>query len=451
MRKWKWYPGLPVIVLVLAVGIEARSQSTPVTIKSAIDLALSNNYSLKSDSMNILSAGYQVNVLKSSLLPQVNYNNKVEYNPAIASQMVPGSMVGQPGKESVPVQFGTRYSMGGGVEVTHHLFRKDLRLQIGATSLNTGIAKTKYQLTREELVYQVALSFYSLQSNAELIRTTTHDYVNMTEILAIAKAQFESGVLKKIDYESLQINTTNKQSYLNQLQTQYNDQLAYFNYLLGIPAATQTIIDDRLPGVGNTIDPDKGIAERADIRLSNQLIVQKEVEIKSIRAERLPVVSSYFRFNYQAQFNKLDAINNTDYWFKNSTVGITTSIPLFDGHRRKNKLSVAKTELQQLKFKGEQQQQLAKTEQVRAWGTFANDNRQYRITKENLALAERVFTSRKALYAEGVTSLIELLDAEKELSQSRNLHIGAMIDLQTSMINIHKANGTLLADFINTL
>ena len=55
------------------------------------------------------------------------------------------------------------------------------------------------------------------------------------------------------------------------------------------------------------------------------------------------------------------------------------------------------------------------------------------------------------LYSEGVTTLIELLDAERELSQSRNLHTQSLINVQTSLVKAHKANGTLLTDFIKTL
>jgi outer membrane protein len=220
---------------------------------------------------------------------------------------------------------------------------------------------------------------------------------------------------------------------------------------LGLPANTKTEIDNHLPATIRYTDANRSILQRADIRLSNQLIQQKELELKGITAENKPQVSTYFRFNYQSQFNKTSDIKNNDFWYKTSTVGISTTIPLFDGYRRKNRMNAAKTELQQLRFRQEQSKQLAQTEQVRAWETFNNDNKQYQITKQNLELAEKVFTTRKALYAEGVSSLIELLDAEKELSNSRNLYIQAMINVQTSLVNIHKANGTLLTEFITTL
>jgi len=50
-----------------------------------------------------------------------------------------------------------------------------------------------------------------------------------------------------------------------------------------------------------------------------------------------------------------------------------------------------------------------------------------------------------------VTTLIELLDAESELSQARNLHKQALIDVQTSWLDLHKANGTLLTKYVNSI
>src|SRR4030095_4747587 len=204
----------------------AISQSSRLSIKQAIEIAVANNYSLKADSMNLAVTDYQNKTLKADFLPQINFSSKAEYNPAIASQMLPGYIVGQPGKDYVSVPFSSRYTMGNGIEVTQTLLRQSTRIKINASGLNNNIAQSKHRLTKEELVYQVALAFYALQANAELIRNTTRDYKNLKEILSIAKAQFENGTLKRIDYESLEINTANKQSYLNQLQTNYNDQLA---------------------------------------------------------------------------------------------------------------------------------------------------------------------------------------------------------------------------------
>jgi outer membrane protein len=447
--KIKWPLKLMIPVIFLLTTQKSTAQQAPLTLKTAIDMAIANNNSLKADSLNLLMPDYQEKILKADFLPHVNYYTKTEYNPAIASQMLPGAVAGQPSKEFVPVQFGARYNMGMGVEVSQTLVRRSTRIQLGATALNKSIALTKHNLTKEELVYQVAIAYYGLQANAEMIRTTTRDYENIKEVVSIAKAQFENGTLKRIDYESLEINAANKQSYLSQLQTQYNEQLAMFNYLLGLPADSRTVIGSNLGGNAKMIEQGNQFGQRGDIQLYSQLIESKEVEIKSIRAEALPVVNSYFRYNYQSQFNQPSKAFNYD--FKSSTIGVSATISLFDGYRRRNRTRVAQAELQQLKFRQDHQQQLSNTQWVTANETLTNDRQQYLVTQKNLELAEKVFTSRKALYTEGVTTLIELLDAERELSQSRNLHIQSIINVHTSTVDLYKAKGTLLTEFLQSL
>ena len=453
MRKSrKWMSGPKLIAVLLLISFKAGAQTTNVDLRKAIETALANNYSLKADSMNIIAAGYQAEAVRADLRPQVNYSSRMEYNPAIPVQMLPGNLVGQPNKEYVAVQFGSRYNINHGVEMTQGIIRPDLRYRIQVAEMDKTISRTKHTMTKEELVFAVVNTYFSLQAKAEMIRTTGKDYSNLKEITQVAKSQVENGVLKRIDYESLQINTANKEADLKQQQSDYNDQLTYFKYLLGVSPAEPLAIDQNISGVTDVTEYlDDQLLKREDIKLYRQLIQSKELEIKGIRAERLPVLNSYFKFNYQSQFNQADKAFNNDYWFKSSSIGLSTSIPLFDGKRRKNRINIAQSQLQQLKFNSEYQKQQAKTEQVQAWEALGNDREQYLITKQNLVLAEKVFTSRRALYTEGVTTLIELLDAEKELTQSRNLHIQALINVKASLVKVHKANGTLLTDFINLL
>lgn len=451
-KRCKQYLYLFIVTVLCISGGMVRAQSTPITIKEAIDIALANNYALRADSLNILVAGYKNKHLAGQYLPQVNYGSKLNYNPAIPSQMLPGTIAGQPSKDYVPVQFGTRYDASTGIEVTQTIYRKDLLLQMRSAGLYQDIARTRHQLTREDLIYQVAGSFYSLQSNAELIRTTRKDYQNLQEILTVAKAQFEHGTLKRIDYESLQINVANKESQLDQLVTQYNEQLDFFKYLLGLPVTSPLSISDSIVSLSAPIEPDgKQLLNREDIHLYNQLITSKEVDIKVIRAEAKPSLNSYFRYNYQSQFGELGKAFDNDYWFKSATVGLSVSVSLFDGNRRRNRIHIAQTELQQLKWQTLQKQERAATELSTSLEKLNNNRRQHQTNAQNLALAEKVFASRKALYAEGVTTLIELLDAEKELTQARNLHIQSMINVQTGQLDVYKANGTLLTEFLKMI
>ena len=436
----------------LLITSSASAQTTPLNMKEAIDIAFSNNYSLRADSLNMIVAAFKNKETAGYYLPQVNMSSRMDYAPVVGSQMLPGNMLGQPSKDLVPVKFGTRYGMGSELQVTQAIYRKDLSIQIKAADLNNQIAGTRYKLTREELVYNVSSAFYALQSQAETIRTTREDYISMSEITAIAKAQFENGVLKRIDYESLQINVANKKSQLDQLITQYNQQLDFFKYLLGIPMTSTISIQDSIFSMSMKLSRNgNNWLNREDLHLSYQLIQSKEVEMKSIRAERLPSINSYFKYSYQSQFNDAGKAFDNNYWYKSSSVGISMSLPIFDGFRRKSRINVAETQLQQLKWQTIQQEQEVQTEIKTAWDKLDNNMQQFHNNKNNLDLAIKVFNSRRALYTEGVSSLAELLDAQRELTDARDHYMQSLINLQSGILEVHKANGTLTTEFLKSL
>jgi outer membrane protein len=214
MRKTvKWAAAAMFTILVYTATAQ---QQPPLTLKAAIQQALGSNRTLRADSLGITATSWQNKELAGAFLPQVNYSSNIGYNLAIASQMVPGAMVNQPSKDLVPVQFGTSYTMRTGVEVDQLIYRKDLSVKIKAAGLYSNIATTRYNLSREELVYQVAGAWYGLQSSNEMVKSTLHDYKNIDEVLQVAKAQYESGTLKKIDYQTLQINlATSSRSWTN--------------------------------------------------------------------------------------------------------------------------------------------------------------------------------------------------------------------------------------------
>lgn len=438
------------VVLCLTNKI-ASAQSLMIDLRTAITTALENNDALRADSLSIVVAEYQKRELQGWFLPQVNYSSRLNYNRKIGTQMLPGAIAGQPSKDFVPVQFGTKYDVAGTVEVSQNIWRRDLFSMVKSSAIQKEIAVTNYALSKEELVYQVAAAYFGLQSKAELIRTTRNDYSNLTKILEITKAQFAEGTVKRLDFESLQISVANKLSQLNQLETQYNEQLDYFKYFLGVSASTAIVISDKVTFLPDIPATQRNLSTRTDLVLNQQFIDLKESELKTKKAEGLPVLSAYLRHAYQSQFNNTRKVFDNDYWFESSSVGITVSVPLFDGNRRRNLVRSIQHEIHQLKLQGNRKYLLATTEQSAAARTYDNNRRQYHTNETNLQLAEKVFTSRSSLYGEGVSTLLELLDAEKELSQARNLYIQSLIEVQRGQLDLYKANGLLLTDLLKPL
>jgi outer membrane protein TolC len=87
---------------------------------------------------------------------------------------------------------------------------------------------------------------------------------------------------------SLEINVANTKSQLDQLETDYNAQLAQFNFLLGLPAENKTLISSSISKDLRFSDNSNYLLQREDIRLSQQVIQLKEVEIKNNSGRKSP-------------------------------------------------------------------------------------------------------------------------------------------------------------------
>ena len=89
---------LVILVAGCLATVSAIAQQGPISLKQAIDLAFTNNRSLRSDSLNMAITDSRNKEIASQYKPHVKYYSVSEYNPAIPSQMLPGKVVGQPTK-----------------------------------------------------------------------------------------------------------------------------------------------------------------------------------------------------------------------------------------------------------------------------------------------------------------------------------------------------------------
>ena len=162
-------------------------------------------------------------------------------------------------------------------------------------------------------------------------------------------------------------------------------------------------------------------------------------------------MNGYLRYDLQSQFNETSDAMDGDYRFKASSVGVSISMPVFDGYRRKNRIRATQVQLYQLELESMQLQDQTAMELVKATETFTTTESGCSLRRRTSSSPTRCSTTRKALYAEGVTTLIELLDAERELSQARTNYKQAFINVQSGILDVHKANGTLLTQYLTAL
>ncbi|WP_343345023.1 TolC family protein [Sphingomicrobium sp. XHP0239] len=122
-------------------------------------------------------------------------------------------------------------------------------------------------------------------------------------------------------------------------------------------------------------------------------------------------------------------------------VGALLGVPLFDGGRRRAETAAAEFELE-ARFADYSQRLLSVYSEVEtalvAIEAFDQRTRQLRLAVEE---SEAAFSQSNALYREGLASLFEVLDVQRQLISSREALIDSEADLAQSHVDLYRVVG----------
>jgi outer membrane protein TolC len=130
---------------------------------------------------------------------------------------------------------------------------------------------------------------------------------------------------------------------------------------------------------------------------------------------------------------------NDGNWFDSSLFGLSLNIPVFSGLYRSSRTQQAKISLRQSEIERDQLKQKLELdlEQARNKYQFALDN--FRVSKENLALAERIANKEQIKFFEGLSSSFNLTNAQNQLYRNQQQYIQAILEIIQSKVELENA------------
>ena len=111
------------ILSVLSLKLSAQQEQYQFNLQEVLQFGLQNSIEIRQAVLDQKDADYQIGEVRSSGLPQIQANGQLQNFPNLPTQLLPGEIIGQPGTQ-IPVQFGTPYTMSGGVEASQLLYNQ---------------------------------------------------------------------------------------------------------------------------------------------------------------------------------------------------------------------------------------------------------------------------------------------------------------------------------------
>lgn len=255
------------------------------------------------------------------------------------------------------------------------------------------------------------------------------------EDLRVSEEKFRQHVIPRLDVIRAEAKVREAQSLVVQAESSYKDTLTQLASLAGGVAVIPKNEPMLTPVLSVQASVDEALRRRNDMR-ALELILERERVLKSLAAKGMaPVVlgSAEYAFLSDSRNN----IPNQDEFL----VGLSVSIPLYDGGKTKEDVAEKKKTIEaaeQSVLAGQNQVRedvlTAMTQWEAAVAVEANKRAQVARSNEELAITQ-------LMYKEGLGAQIDLLNAQVDNQRVRTEHLASIKEMHLALVSLKRAMG----------
>ncbi len=274
--------------------IPSANAQQPLTLKDALEFALKNNTAARKAALDVQNGNYKIDETRARALPQLSINSTLVDQYKKQSFVFDGSFVGQPGK-TLLVPSGTTWNSLSSLNLEQKLFDQSVFTGLKAAKSTQEYYQLAAQLTDEQLIEQVATSYYQVLVQQQQVAVIDSNIDNTTRVYNIINGLYQSGLAKKIDVDRTQVAITNLKAQRQQLINAAAQQENALKFYMGMDIATPIVIPpaqlDTLHTQDIALQDSLDFAGRTEYR-----IVQKQDELyrynrDAYKAEYYPSLS----------------------------------------------------------------------------------------------------------------------------------------------------------------
>src|SRR6185436_1577600 len=190
-------------------------------------------------------------------------------------------------------------------------------------------------------------------------------------------------------------------------------------------------LDEPVPGLEQALAAAR--QERPELSLLAERLRAAGLAVEAARAEKLPTVA--------AQAQAVENGNRVSDLAWNRSFIATVNVPLFTGRRTEARIAEARSQQEQLLLEQHDTERQVEEEVRRALLLVENARSRVELAGQNVRLAEDELEQASDRFKAGVTSSIEVDNAQTSLATARELRIDALADEAQARFDLARATG----------
>ena len=422
----------------------ADSASTPVlTLDECLGIALNENPTVKVADMEVKRVDYSRKDIIGQLLPTVDFG--ASYSRMLAKQVMymnmdgfgglgdgsdenaegtdtPASRAGDSRSGSNGIKMGLDNSYSMGFQASMPLIVPQLWKSITLSDSQILLNVEQAHKSRLELVNQVKSAYYALllaedskkviQESYDMAALTHETYTKQHALGAASDYDVlrTSVAMKNIEPELLQADIAIKQARLQLL------------ILMGVDATMPFSVGEKLADYeadmyGRTLAIDPDYSRNADLRL---LDINTDILRKNLTVQKLafsPTLALTANYNWTSMSNGSPFKNFR--WNPYSTIGLTLSVPIFQGGRRYNSVKQTQLQVEEMALQRENLERSVSMQVSLAIDNIKMNVEQIASCSQSVEQADKAHTIMEGSFEIGAASYLDLRDSELALTRAR--------------------------------
>ena len=430
-----------ITIVVLASCAVLSAQKIPLSLKQAVEIALApdGNTRVRLAAQAVEQSKTRVALARGALLPNIegavsgqNFTRNLKAFGISFPPNIPGFSL--PAVVGPITNFDARLSAG----MTIFDFSAWKRLEAAKTGV--AAAQAEAEAARNSVADAVARAYVNAVRAEAALGTAQANLTLAESLRKLALDQKDAGTGTAIEVLRAEVQMANerqRQTLLGNELRRAHLQLARFLNLgldkeldltdpLALPDANLPVLEEALKAASEN---------RKDLSAQTLREQFARHSFQSVKWERLPSVQAFG--DYGAIGLDIERAVGT------RAYGASLRVPIFDGGRRDARRVEAAILLRQDELRTQDLRKQIELEVRLALDSIASSSAQVKVAEEGIQLAERELAQAQRRYQGGVTSNIEVVDAQTRTERARDNRVMALFQYNQARIDLASAMGAI--------
>ncbi len=435
--------GIIVLGLLPTLSIaEERFQAPPelrLSLHDAIQAAIDNNVNVRLLRERIAAAQAAADTSLGALLPNVGglMNGRNQTVNLAAFGLPADRLAGLGLTRSVTEPFDVYDARA---TVVQNLFSLSLIQRWRAAKTGVDVAGLEAEVTKRDVMATVGLLYIEALRADESVKARQADIQLSQQLLKLAQDRKAAGVATGLDVtrEEVQLES-NKQRLLVSQNEQESGRLNLIR-ALGLNFDLRLVLTDELKFIDVAHEhPNDALTtareNRAELKVQGSRQKLAALSLSSVTSERVPSLSMNGDYGWIGV--------KPDDALATRTIGLTLSVPIFDGGQREGRISESRSRVRQESIRMKDVSDQVTLEVRNALLTLDSSTQQVAVSEKGLELALKELTFARDRFAAGLATNIEVTNAQTSVARARDNQIEALFRFNASRINLARAKGEI--------